>query len=86
MSWKSAFTDHPASVGETYFAHMRCSLGFGLQMLKGGAAALVHAFFPFLLQRTGSATIERLHDRMVVNRRRQPDMPRAHQATLSAAE
>ena len=85
MSWKSAFTEHPASVGETYVAHMHCAFGFALQMLIGGAACLVHAVFPFLFQRTGSATIERLHDRMIMNRRR-PGMSPTRQATLSAAE
>ena len=41
---------------------------FGTSMLVGGLACLVHAFLPFLCTSTGSRTIRRLHDRMVVNR------------------
>jgi hypothetical protein len=41
-------------------------------MLCGAVAALVHAVFPFLFEKTGSSIITRLHDRMVTNRVRQP--------------
>ena len=41
-------------------------------MLLGGLACLVHAVLPFLCTSTGSQTIRRLHDRMVVNRVRAP--------------
>jgi Family of unknown function (DUF6356) len=63
-----AFTEHPASVGETYFEHMGNALCFAVRMLFGGLACLVHAVFPFLCVRTGSSCIEALHDRMVVHR------------------
>jgi uncharacterized protein DUF6356 len=65
-----AFKDHPASVGETYTEHLLQALGFGTRMLLGGIACMVHGVFPFLFQRTGSAAIAQLNDRMVVNRRR----------------
>jgi hypothetical protein len=64
------FTDHPASVGETYGEHLAAASGFGLGMIFGGLACLVHGLLPFLFVRTGSSTIARLHERMVVNRRR----------------
>ncbi len=64
------FTEHPASVDETYFEHLVMALSFGAKMLAAGLACLVHAVLPFAFVKTGSAAIERLHDRMVANRRR----------------
>ncbi|HEX4569282.1 MAG TPA: DUF6356 family protein [Dongiaceae bacterium] len=69
------FIDHPASVGETYGEHLVAASGFGLSMILGGLACLVHGLLPFLFLRTGSSTIARLHERMVVNRRRAPVSP-----------
>jgi hypothetical protein len=63
-------TDHPASVGETYFEHMAHASRFGLSMIAAGMACLVHAIIPGWFIATGSDTIRRLHDRMVANRRR----------------
>lgn len=65
-----AFTVHPEAVGETYLQHMAQAFGFGLRMLFGSLACLVHAVFPFLCVTTGSRCIAELHDRMVVNRDR----------------
>lgn len=67
-----AFTEHPASVGETYSEHMGRAACFGLRMIAAGAACLVHAVLPFLFVRTGSAAIAELNDRMVVNRAAPP--------------
>lgn len=67
-----SFTEHPASVGESYFEHMGMAGSFGFAMLKGGLACLVHGIFPFLCTTTGSQTVRRLHERMVTNRVRQP--------------
>jgi hypothetical protein len=38
-------------------------------MIGTGIACLIHGFVPALFTRTGSQTIERLHDRMITNRR-----------------
>ena len=65
-----AFTEHPRSVGESYWEHMGASLSFAGAMLMGASAALVHSIFPFLLTSTGSRIITRLHERMVSARRR----------------
>ncbi len=65
-----AFGDHPATVGETYFEHLGCALGFAAAMAAGAVACAVHALLPFLFTRTGSSIIADLHDRMVVNRAR----------------
>lgn len=67
------FTEHPASVDETYTEHMGVALSFTWRMLIGTLACLVHAFLPFLFVKTGSGIIDGLHDRMVVNRRRRPE-------------
>ena len=58
------FTEHPRQVGETYGAHFVNAAGFGLDMLAGGLAALVHAVFPFLFVQTGSRMMARLQRRM----------------------
>ncbi len=67
---KALFTEHPASVDETYGEHMTVAATFSAWMLLASMACLVHAVFPFLFVKTGSSIIEKLNDRMVVNRRR----------------
>lgn len=66
------FTDHPASVGESYGEHLAMATGFGLRMILGGCACLIHGLLPFLFLRTGSKQISTLHETMVTNRRRKP--------------
>ena len=48
------FTAHPRSVGEGYLEHGAFACRYGMKMTLGGLAALVHGFFPFLFQTTGS--------------------------------
>ncbi|MEP6941380.1 MAG: DUF6356 family protein [Betaproteobacteria bacterium] len=55
------FTAHPASVGETYFQHLRFASAFGARMTLGGIAAIVHAVFPFALITTASRTLDELN-------------------------
>ena len=62
------FTEHPSTVGESYFQHLFAALGFSLRMMLGGLACMVHAFFPFLCIKTGSKCIDELHEKMVTNR------------------
>jgi len=64
----SRFTRHLDDVDETYFEHLQHALSFALAMLWGAGCCVVHAFLPFLCEQSGSRTISRLHDRMVVNR------------------
>ncbi|MHA1536743.1 MAG: DUF6356 family protein [Alphaproteobacteria bacterium] len=61
---KRLFTDHPATVDETYGQHFSVAGWYGMRMLGGGLACLVHAVFPFVFLRTGSATIKHLHQHM----------------------
>jgi hypothetical protein len=69
MDLLRAFTEHPASVDETYTEHMGRAACFGFRMIGAGFACLVHAVLPFLFVRTGSSAIAELNDRMVVKRR-----------------
>jgi hypothetical protein len=62
------FTEHPASVGESYTEHLLRAMYFGTRMMFAGIACLVHGVLPFLFVRTGSRAITELNDRMVVNR------------------
>jgi len=55
------FTSHPASVGETYGEHCMFAFGFGARMVLGGAAAMIHAVFPFLCVTSGSRTLDELN-------------------------
>jgi hypothetical protein len=64
MTLRELFTDHPRSVGETYDEHMLVALGFAGPLAKAAAAALVHAFLPFLCVKIASQTIKSLNDRM----------------------
>ncbi|UWQ22347.1 DUF6356 family protein [Jannaschia sp. W003] len=59
-----AFHDHPASVDETYFGHMRFALGFAGTLALAAGAALVHALVPPLFETTASRIVRRLHGRL----------------------
>ena len=58
------FTRHPSEVDESYGQHFASAGAFGLQMLGGALAALVHAVLPFLFVNTASRTMDKLHRRM----------------------
>jgi hypothetical protein len=67
-----AFTEHPESVGESYFEHMGSASGFAATMAAGAVACFLHGIFPFAFQKSGSRRIVELHQRMVANRHRNP--------------
>jgi len=85
MGMRRLFTEHPASVGETYFQHLCAASGFAIRMLFGACACFLHALLPFAFQHTGSDCIESLHDRMITNRRRKAQPVSAHAPRASAA-
>lgn len=58
------FTQHPNSIGESYFTHLCCALGFGLQCFIASIAVTLHAFFPFVCEHTGSNIIKKLNQTM----------------------
>ena len=68
MPFRRLFTDHPASVGESYFEHMATAFGFGAKMVICGGACLLHGIFPFLFKCTARQCIEDLHTRVVTHR------------------
>jgi Family of unknown function (DUF6356) len=68
---KISFTEHPASVKETYLQHMASAWSFSGTLCVSSIAAFVHGLFPFLFVTTASQMVTRLYDRMVANRRRQ---------------
>jgi len=62
------FTEHPATVGETYFSHLLRASTFGVRMLIAGIACILHGLFPFLCVTTGSDSMKALHDEMSARR------------------
>ena len=69
MDLNRLFTGHPESVGESYLQHLAAAATFGLRMVLGGLACLVHGLLPFLFERTGSNCVTDLHQRMVARQR-----------------
>jgi hypothetical protein len=78
------FTDHPASVGESYLQHCVQALSFGVRMIYAGVACTVHAFLPFLCVRTGSDQICQLHEVMSARARGRAAAGQARPASLGA--
>jgi hypothetical protein len=57
------FTQHPASVHETYFGHMAFAAWFASRLFMAAGAALVHAILPFLFETTASRIVRELYER-----------------------
>jgi len=66
------FSEHPRSVGETYVEHLKVAVSFGISMIAGGLACLIHALLPSLFRTKASQTVANLHERMVSRARRPP--------------
>ena len=64
------FTDHPATVGESYVEHMGMAGSFAWRLWAAAIACTIHAILPFLFEKTGSRLIDELHGEMVTNRDR----------------
>lgn len=67
--YERIFLEHPRSLGESYWHHQRVALKIGVLMIAGGVACVIHALVPMLFERTGSNTIRRLHEYLMVTRR-----------------
>ncbi len=48
------FTEHPATVGETYGQHFVSAMGFSLSLLRAAFYCAVHAVLPWMFVTTGS--------------------------------
>ncbi len=62
------FRAHPADLGESYGEHFRAAFGFGVAMIVGGIACIIHAIVPGIFQTTGSGAVKRLYELMVAKR------------------
>jgi hypothetical protein len=69
------FTEHPASVGETYGEHFVFAVSLGSRMVAGGLACIVHGVLPEFCKTTGSRTIRALALRLVPGNRKAPSRP-----------
>lgn len=58
------FTDHPATVGESYLEHARFAFGFSFLLLAASLAALVHAILPFMFETTAGNITRKLYARI----------------------
>lgn len=65
---RALFTDHPASVGESYLQHLGVATRFGWRLTRGGVACMLHGALPFLFKTAGSDTVRDLHAELVAKR------------------
>ena len=54
------FTAHPHAVGESYTEHFGVAIRYSGRMFAAGFCALVHAFLPFLFEKTASGIVRRM--------------------------
>ena len=57
---RNIFTEHPGSVNETYFEHMKAALYYGFNMSLAAFFCTIHSIFPFLFKTDGSNILFRL--------------------------
>ncbi|MEM7323769.1 MAG: DUF6356 family protein [Actinomycetota bacterium] len=59
--FRKAFTDHPATVGETYFEHFGVATHYARELAGASFKAMVHAVIPGLCCTSASDKIKQLH-------------------------
>jgi hypothetical protein len=64
MAMTRHFTEHPASVGESYTEHFRVAAHFARCLTKAAGAAAVHAVVPSMCKTTASECIRDLYAEM----------------------
>jgi hypothetical protein len=57
---RTAFMAHPESVNESYFEHMGVALRYAGTFAFCAFCAFVHAFFPFLFEKTASTIVKKM--------------------------
>jgi hypothetical protein len=67
---KNLFLQHPQSLKETYFGHLKYSFYLSYILIKMGAISFVHGLFPFLFVTTTSDMVEKLSKDLVQRRNR----------------
>ena len=55
------FVEHPNSVGESYWQHLRAAFGYSWRMFKGATCCALHGLMPWLCTTSGSALIRELN-------------------------
>jgi len=58
------FTKHPNSVNESYWQHCCFALNFSVKLFLAAFCAFVHAFLPFLFEKTASNIMKGLMKKM----------------------
>lgn len=69
MGIKARFTEHPASVGETYGEHFKVATHFSFELAKASMAAALHAFYPCACTTSASDKVKLLHAEMTTGSR-----------------
>jgi len=64
MALRQRFTDHPASVDETYWEHFKVATHFARSLFGAAAACAVHAVLPWCHEKTASTKVRALCDEM----------------------
>ena len=62
--FNALFSDHPASVNEAYFEHMRFAATFAFWLMTATFCAAVHAIIPALFEKTAGNIIRSLNDKI----------------------
>ena len=61
MSLRSLFTEHPATVGETYSQHLWVAARFSALLFLTSIACLIHAIIPAWFKSAGSDMVGKLN-------------------------
>jgi len=61
VAMKNLFLTHPQSVDETYLEHMAFAGRFSGKLFLAAGAALAHAVFPFMFEKTASRMIAEMY-------------------------
>src|SRR3546814_16447740 len=64
VSLRTLFTDHPATVADTYWQHLVGASGFPSRLLAASPACPIHSLLPFLFARTASRAPTALHPQL----------------------
>ncbi len=62
------FTEHPHSVGETYWQHFKFAMFISLHSIVISTFAFFHALFPFLFVSAASDRLEKVYQAIQVRR------------------
>lgn len=67
-SFKKIFIEHPQSIGETYFQHMKCAITMAYKTFIISLILLIHAIFPHLYQDEASERIKKLNKEIQIRK------------------